>query len=51
MLNISMPYVNMDNMIVGLPESTFFIVLGAFVLFALLLLIWAFTFRSDNDGD
>lgn len=51
MLNNGMPYAIMHNMIIGLPESTFFIVIGSFAFCALLLLIWAFTFRSDSDDD
>jgi hypothetical protein len=38
-----------DNMIVGLPESTFYIVFSSFAFFALLLLVWALSFRSDSD--
>jgi hypothetical protein len=38
-------------MIIGLPESTFFAVVGAFGFCALLLLGWALLFKDDNNGN
>jgi len=51
MLNNSMPYFVMDTMIIGIPDSTFYIVFGSFAVCACLLLLWAFTFRSDIDAN
>jgi hypothetical protein len=46
-----MTHVSMTHMIIGIPDSTFFIVFGSFAVCACLLLIWAFTFRSDIDAE
>lgn len=46
-----MAYLVTHSMIIGLPESTFFIVFSSFAFAACLLLIWAFTFKGDSNDD
>ena len=46
-----MSHISMTHMIIGLPDSTFFIVFGSFIVCAALLLIWALAFRSDINGN
>jgi hypothetical protein len=41
----------MKHMIIGLPDSTFFIVFGSFAVAGCLLLVWALTFRSDTNAE
>lgn len=44
-----MIHVSMTHMIIGLPDSTFFIVFGSFAVCACLLLMWALVFWRDID--
>ena len=51
MLNSDTSKISMITMIIGLPESTFFLVVGAFGFCALLLLGWALLFKDDINGN